>query len=109
MFWKKARRVGCSVLAVPCTVLTVILTVLGPLPPPPVMIRGAQAFAADFQKGVSYEAAQRGDFASANSDQTLSQLIAPLGVNWIAIIVRCFQEAPTSTEISCGSNKATAS
>jgi hypothetical protein len=54
-----------------------------------------------FQKGIVYASWWPGEYASAESDQTLAQAIKPLGVNWIAIVVTCYQDSITSTRIKC--------
>lgn len=55
----------------------------------------------DFQKGVVYTAWWHGEYSAAESDETLAQLIKPMGVNWISIVVTCYQDTITSTEIQC--------
>jgi hypothetical protein len=52
-------------------------------------------------KGVSYEAWWTGEFASPNSDETLANVIRPTGADWIALIVKCIQDTPQSTTITC--------
>ncbi len=79
----------------------IFLTAIGPIPPSPFPPVSPRPFPPGFQKGVAYETWYPGDFSSANSDRTLSQLIAPLGVNWLALIVKCVQADRTSTQIVC--------
>jgi len=55
----------------------------------------------DFMKGVSVESWNQGEFASANADQTLAEIVVPAGANWVSVIVKCYQETLTSTVISC--------
>ncbi|MDD4929799.1 MAG: hypothetical protein PHP85_11025 [Gallionella sp.] len=54
-----------------------------------------------FQKGIAYASWWHGEYSSAASDRTLTQSIVPLGVNWIAIVVTCYQEKIHSTRIQC--------
>ncbi len=61
----------------------------------------------DFQKGVSYATWARGDFSSARSDETLSHIIKPMNVNWISLIVTCYQEKLDSTVIHDDANEST--
>jgi hypothetical protein len=55
----------------------------------------------EFQKGVAYVSWQQGQFSSPESDRTLSDRIAPLGVNWISVVVTCYQQKIASTSIQC--------
>ncbi len=61
----------------------------------------------EFMKGVAYTSWQRGEYSSQQSDTTLSQVIKPMGVNWITLLVTCYQEKITSTEIQCKANSST--
>lgn len=54
-----------------------------------------------FQKGIVYASWWHGEYASSESDKTLTQAIKPLGVNWISIVVTCYQQNIASTEIQC--------
>lgn len=54
-----------------------------------------------FQKGVVYVSWWRGEYASAESDATLSSVIKPMGVNWVSIVVTCYQRDRTTTQIQC--------
>lgn len=54
-----------------------------------------------FQKGIVYASWLPGEYSSAASDRTLAQSIKPLGANWIAIVVTCYQKRVTSTQIQC--------
>jgi hypothetical protein len=55
-----------------------------------------------FQAGVSYTPWKtEHQYSDTASDQTLEQVIKPLGVNWIAVVVTCYQDTMWSTEISC--------
>src|SRR5690606_24986182 len=62
----------------------------------------------DFMKGISYESWRQGEFASVASDQTLNEIVLPSGANWIAVIVKCYQDTLTSTEIDCENDERTA-
>lgn len=54
-----------------------------------------------FQKGLVYASWLPGEYASAASDATLAHAIKPLGVNWISIVVTCYQDDISSTRIQC--------
>ncbi len=65
-----------------------------PLTPAPVPMT-------DFLRGISFVAWSESGFARPESDYTLSRIIKPMGVTWVAIIPTCFQETITSTQIKC--------
>jgi hypothetical protein len=102
------RIVGCLLLAIPCAVLSGILLVLGPLPPPAQPTLAAAVFSPGFHKGITYESWWNGEYASPNSDQTLAEVIQPTGADWIALIVKCHQETETSTTITCDTGRMSA-
>lgn len=52
-------------------------------------------------KGVAYTSWQRGQYSSSQSDMTLAQVIKPMGVNWITLLVTCYQDRIASTQIRC--------
>jgi hypothetical protein len=94
------RISGCLILVVPCSVIGVFalfISFLSPPPTPPV----TPALPADFLKGITYESWWSGEFSSASSDETLAQIVQPMGADWIALIVKCHQATLTSTEITC--------
>ncbi|MBZ0286928.1 MAG: hypothetical protein K8I30_04895, partial [Anaerolineae bacterium] len=100
------RIAGCLMLVVPCGIVglfALFISFLSPPPAPPV----TPALPPDFLKGITYESWWSGEFSSANSDETLSQIVQPMGADWIALIVKCQQATLTSTEIVC-TNPATA-
>lgn len=53
----------------------------------------------DVIKGASILA--YGDLTERVRLYMLTQQIQPLGVNWVGVVVYCYQETPTSTEIDC--------
>lgn len=53
------------------------------------------------QRGVSYAAWWRDFYSSPNSDVTLTDHIRPDGVEWLSLIVTCYQETISSTTIQC--------
>lgn len=55
----------------------------------------------DFQKGIVYASWWHGEYSSSISDTTISEDIKPMGVNWIAVVVTCYQEKIASTRIQC--------
>lgn len=55
----------------------------------------------EFQKGVVYASWWNGEYSSPESDKTLSLSINPMGINWIAIVVTCYQKTAASTQIKC--------
>ena len=55
----------------------------------------------DFQKGLNYTSWQSGGYSSAESDRTIAEKIRPLGVNWLALVVTCYQDNLQSTQIQC--------
>ncbi len=65
-------------------------------------------FPTSFLKGISYESWWNGEFNTPESDQTLTQIIHPLGANWIALIVKCNQTSLNVTTIDCNTKDITA-
>ncbi len=61
----------------------------------------------DFHKGVNF-IPWSNRFATREADKTLSQLIRPMGVNWIAVNVRCVQTTVTSPVFQCPPHRQTA-
>jgi len=55
----------------------------------------------EIQKGVAYTSWWRGEYSSSHSDQTIEEIIKPLGANWIAIVETCYQKNTESTDIQC--------
>lgn len=76
---------------------------------PVVILNAAPTLASmsDFQKGIVYASWWHGEYSSALSDSTLSQHIKPIGVNWIEIVVTCYQKRAISTEIQCKQQQST--
>lgn len=68
---------------------------------PAVTARVASLDATPFKKGVAFTSWRPGEYSSQHSDETLSTVIAPLGVDWISLLVTCYQATVTSTEINC--------
>ena len=101
-------RLGCILLIIPCSVTLVFVLLISVLSPPVQASIPPQAFPPGFMKGISYESWWNGEFASANSDRTLEEIIVPTGADWVAVIVKCFQDTTTSTEIHCLTNDRTA-
>ena len=94
------RIAGCMILAVPCAIVGMFLLFISLISPPPAPTI-APALPPDFLKGITYESWWKDEFSSANSDETLSKIIQPMGANWIALIVKCHQATLTTTEITC--------
>ncbi|MFO7322836.1 MAG: hypothetical protein DIU68_013990 [Chloroflexota bacterium] len=103
------RRIGCLIASFPCALVSLFLIFVTVLSPPAPPSRPVEPLPDDFLKGISYESVGRGAFASADSDRTLEQIILPTGANWIAVIIKCYQETRTSTEIDCQSGPLTSS
>lgn len=55
-----------------------------------------------FQRGIEYFTWSRGEYSSAASDQTLAEVIPPLGATWVAVAFECWQDTIHSVEIQCG-------
>ncbi|MDW8031733.1 MAG: endo alpha-1,4 polygalactosaminidase, partial [Candidatus Bipolaricaulota bacterium] len=53
-----------------------------------------------WQRGISFAAWWRDQYSSPAADQALEELAAT-GATWISLIVTCYQEAVSSTEIQC--------
>jgi hypothetical protein len=101
------RRAGCLLLLLlllPVLVFVLFLTVLSP---PVYAEEPPQPLARSFMKGLSYVSYEWGEpgFSSTESDQTLAQIAVPSGANWLAVIVTCFQQNKTSTEIDCSGER----
>jgi len=56
---------------------------------------------ADFMRGFNYVSPMIEDFGNSDSDRVLSDFVQPLGANWIAIVVTCYQLTAKSTGIFC--------
>lgn len=54
-----------------------------------------------FQKGIVYTSWWNGEYSSPESDTTISDIIKPLGVNWVSVVVTCYQESIKATDIIC--------
>ena len=54
-----------------------------------------------FQQGVTYTSYYAGRLLGKGSDTTLSEIIQPMGVNWISLTFDCTQSSNTSTTIKC--------
>jgi glycosyl hydrolase family 113 len=93
------RITGCVILAVPCGIVGLFLLFISLISPPDTPT--TPSLSPDFLKGITYESWWKDQFASANSDETLSKIVQPMGADWIALIVKCRQETLTSTEINC--------
>jgi hypothetical protein len=91
-----------------CGLLAAYLLYLGPISPPPVPTAVPGRFPNNFLKGIAYESWWNGEFSTPESDQTLTQIIQPLGTNWIALIVKCNQASLNTTTIDCNTNDITA-
>lgn len=102
------RRIGCFVLAVPCALIGTFLLFISVLSPPVSASIVSLPLPADFMKGITYESWWHGEFASAESDQALAEIVLPSGANYVAVIVKCFQDTRTSTTIRCLTDKTTA-
>lgn len=94
------RAAGCLMLIVPCSIV-VLFALFISLISPPASAPVVPALPPDFLKGITYESWWSGEFSSANSDQTLSNIVQPIGADWIALIVKCHQATLTSTAITC--------
>ncbi|MCS7273801.1 MAG: hypothetical protein NZ610_00105, partial [Candidatus Bipolaricaulota bacterium] len=55
---------------------------------------------AQWQRGISFAAWWRDQYSSPAADQALGELAAT-GATWISLIVTCYQETVSSTEIRC--------
>lgn len=58
-------------------------------------------WANDFRKGVSFAAWWQGEYTTSTADQVLAELLPADGVEWISLIVTCYQPTLTSTTIDC--------
>lgn len=100
----RACRIGgrrASILARIAACLAIALLAACGSPPP-----GPDRFVVPpsaFQRGVAYSSWTAGEFGSPESDATLTEVVHPLGVNWISLVVTCYQETVTTTEIDCTS------
>src|SRR5438046_2355560 len=99
--WRSCLVAFGIIFGTGCGLLAAYLLFLGPLSPPPVPTAVPQHFPSSFLKGISYESWWNGEFSTPESDQTLTQIIQPLGANWIALIVKCNQASLATTTIDC--------
>jgi hypothetical protein len=106
---RTCRRIGCLLIGVPCALVGVFVLFITVLSPPVQADNSPEPFPPGFMKGISYESWWNGEFASANSDRTLEEIVVPTGADWIAVIVKCLQETNTSTDIECRTDETTAS
>ncbi|MEP7292350.1 MAG: hypothetical protein ABI835_11230 [Chloroflexota bacterium] len=98
------RRAGCFLLGILCLPVILFLLFLTVLSPPARAAAPPAPLRNNFMKGISYVSAEWGEqprFSSAESDQTLSEIVVPSGANWLAVIVTCHQQNKMSTEIGC--------
>lgn len=102
------RRAGCLLLVIPLVPVLLFILFITVASPPVYAAEPPQPLARNFMKGVSYVSYEWGDlpnFASAESDQTLAHVAVPSGANWLAVIVTCFQQNKTATEIDCSNDR----
>ncbi len=102
-------RIGCLILAIPFGLCATFLAFVSVFSPPIETGIAPQPFPDGFMKGISYESWLNGEFGSAESDQTLAEIVVPSGAEWIALIVKCFQDTTQSTEIRCMTDRMSAS
>jgi hypothetical protein len=102
-----ASLLGCLSKGTPTQSLTtteaVVTNTALPRPNSPIAVSNS----ADFQKGLNYTSWQSGEYSSTESDRTISEKIKPLGVNWLALVVTCYQDTVSSTQIECKYNSKT--
>ena len=101
------RRVGCLMLVMPWAIAGLFVLFISVLSPP-LSSGEPKPFPEGFMKGISYESWWNGEFASLNSERTLNEIVLPSGAEWLAVIVKCFQETRVSTDIRCLHDQATA-
>lgn len=58
-------------------------------------------WASDFRKGASFATWWQGNYTTSTADQVLANLLPADGVEWISLIVTCYQPTLTSTTIDC--------
>ncbi len=63
----------------------------------------APFWSADFRKGVSFAAWWQNQYTSPSADQVLTRLLPADGVEWISLIVTCYQPNLSATTIDCTS------
>lgn len=108
--WKiTCRRAGCALLLIPCSVIGTFLLFISLFSPPGQPASSLAQLPPDFMRGIAYESWQRGQFQSANSDTTLETIVRPSEATWLQIIVKCYQDTLTSTEIDCNTDPRTSS
>ncbi len=106
--WRSCLMLGGAVLGSVCSLIVVFVLFIGPISPPPVPTVIPERLPPTFQKGISYESWWNGEFNQPQSDQTLREVIKPLGANWIALIVKCNQASLNTTTIDCNTDDLTA-
>lgn len=92
----RSVRVGVCLVAV---LLATACTPGGAGTKPPIVPPSA------FHRGILYVSWQAGEYASGESDATLADVVQPLGVNWIGLVVTCYQATVTATQIECGTSR----
>lgn len=60
---------------------------------------------AAFQKGASFTTWARGPYSLDDTVWVIEEQIKGVGATWIAVVVQCYQETVTSTEINCESEQ----
>ncbi|MBC7812301.1 MAG: hypothetical protein H7175_14190, partial [Burkholderiales bacterium] len=78
--YRKFRRAGCLLLAIPCALLTGIVGLFAlfiSLVSPPIGAAQPQSLPADFMRGITFESWWNGEFATVGAEQTLSQIVVP--------------------------------
>jgi hypothetical protein len=107
-FLRRWHRLGCLIFSIPCAFVGVFVLFVSVLSPPMQTPAAPRPLPDSFMKGVSYVSWWTGEYASSASDQTLSEVVVPSGANWIAVIVKCYQETVSSTNIECRTDRETA-
>ncbi len=59
----------------------------------------------EFMKGATLTTWTTHEYALPQTDTTLSQVIKPIGANWVALIVTCYQDKTSSRVIVCGKDR----
>jgi hypothetical protein len=67
--------------------------------------RSTQASTDEFIKGISIATWTTHEYGLPQTDATLSQVLKPMGVTWVAVVVTCYQDKTSSRDIICGKDR----
>lgn len=95
------RRISIRLRGAACLAIALLASACGSSPPTPDRFTVSPF---GVHRGVAYSSWKAGEYASPESDATLTEVVHPLGVNWLSVVVTCYQDTVTATGIDCASD-----